>query len=378
MILVSLDGFGWDLLDKAPTPALDRLAARGVRAEKLVPIFPTKTFPNHYTIVTGLYAEHHGIVANNMYDPVMNARFSLGNREAVADGRWWGGEPIWVTAEQQGLRAAPLFWPGSEAEIEGVRPSFWQAYDGSIPNAELVKQVLGWLDLPAGERPSFITLYFSDVDGAAHRSGPESEATKRAIQAVDNAVALLIAGLRDRGMVDDVNVVVLSDHGMAATSSDRVIFIDDYIDLSTVDVIDWNPVLALRPEAGEEQTVYAALADAHPHLNVYRKQDIPERFHFRDHVRIQPIVGVADEGWSVSSRPFVRARPDRHQGGNHGYDNLAPSMGALFIAAGPAFRDGEVVPPLQNIHLYEMFCAILDLDPAPNDGSLDSVRVLLR
>lgn len=276
VILVGIDALGWDFLDKAPTPHLDVLVARGVRAERMIPDFPTKTFPNFYTIATGLYNEHHGIVANNMYDPEWDAWFRLGDRDAVMDGRWWEGEPIWVTAEKQGLTAAAFFWPGTEAPIQGVRPTYWKPYDGSVPNRERVEQVLAWLDLPEEERPSLITMYFSDVDEASHDYDLDSDEVREAIRGVDEMVGLLMAGLEERGLAGQVNVVVASDHGMADTEPHRMVIVDDYIDLSWVTVVDWNPVFAVFPNAGMEDAVYEALSQA-MHLSVYRKEDIPDR-----------------------------------------------------------------------------------------------------
>jgi len=378
VILIGLDGMGWDFPEKTETPNLDRLMANGVRAERLVPIFPTKTFPNHYSIVTGLYAENHGIVSNNMYDPEMDARFRLSDREAVGDGRWWGGEPIWVTAEKQGLTAAAFFWPGTESPIQGIRPTYWNEFDASIPNSERVAQVLVWLDLPQEDRPAFITLYFEDVDNAAHRWGTNHEETRAAIRTVDDALGWLLTGLDERGITDQVNLVVTSDHGMADISRDRVIFLDDHVDLSDVDMIDYDPVAAIRPAAGETDAVYRALAGAHPHLSVYKREEIPDRYHYRENPRIQPIIGVADEGWSITTRSYFNGRPNAFTGSTHGYDNALPSMGATFIAAGPAFKKGRTVPPFQNVHVYELLCEVLGLTPAENDGSLDSVRVVLR
>ena len=377
VILVGIDALGWDFLDKAPTPHLDRLVARGVRAERMIPDFPTKTFPNFYTIATGLYNEHHGIVANNMYDPVMDARFSLGNRDAVMDGRWWGGEPIWVTAEKQGLTAAAFFWPGTESPIQGIRPTYWKPYDGSIPNLERVEQVLAWLDLDQDERPSLITLYFSTVDDATHNHGVDGEEVREAIQAVDGMIGVLMAGLEKRGLSGLVNVVVASDHGMADTEPHRMVIVDDYIDLSWGRVVDWNPVFAVWPAAGMEDALYEGLSRA-MHLSVYRKEEIPDRYRYREHRRIPPIVAVADEGWSISSRSFYEERPSRYGGANHGYDNELLSMGATFIATGPAFKEGIMVGPFANIHVYELLCHVLGLEPASNDGSLEVLRGVLR
>ena len=198
-----------------------------------------------------------------------------------------------------------------------------------------------------------------------------------AIRDVDTAIGALLGGLDARELRDDVNVIVVSDHGMAATSKQRVIFIDDYVDLEMANVVDWNPVLALWPIASQVDAVYAALAGAHPHLNVYRKDEIPEHLQYREHRRIAPILGIADEGWSVTDRAFFERDPDRFDRGNHGYDHELVSMGALFIASGPAFRSGVTVPPFQNIHIYSLICHILAVEPAPNSGNLDDVRALL-
>jgi predicted AlkP superfamily pyrophosphatase or phosphodiesterase len=378
VILISVDGFRWDYLEKVAAPHLRQLAASGVRAQALIPAFPTKTFPNHYSIVTGLYPEHHGIVANTMYDPEFDAKFSMSNRPAVQDGRWWGGEPLWVTAEKQNQISGILFWPGSEAEILGKRPTYWKIYDDDFPNTARVDTVLAWLDLPATRRPTFLTLYFSDVDHAGHRNSPDSPQVKTAVLEIDAIIGRLAQGLQTRDIFDRVNMIIVSDHGMTEVTSDRVIYLDDYIDLEKVEVIDWNPVVALRPGAMNENEIYEALTNAHPHLRVYRKADIPARLHYQHHRRIMPIIGIADDGWKISRHGARNTREGFYTSGEHGYDNQLPAMRAIFIAHGPAFKSGFVAAPFQNIHLYHLICAILKLQPAPNDGDLDSVRVMLK
>jgi predicted AlkP superfamily pyrophosphatase or phosphodiesterase len=213
VILISLDGFRADYLKKYSAPNLGRLAAEGVRARWLIPSFPSLTFPNHYAIATGLYPQDNGIVDNSIYDPVTESSFSMSNDEAVRDGRWWWGEPIWITAEKQGQRAGVYFFPGSEAEIEGVRPTYWKHYDGKVPNSERVDTVLSWLDLPATQRPTFFALYFSDVDTAGHDSGPDSEGVGNAVARVDETVGRLMQGLEERNLYDRINIIVVSDHG---------------------------------------------------------------------------------------------------------------------------------------------------------------------
>ncbi len=377
VLLISLDGFRWDYLEKAPTPNLDRLVSTGVKARALLPVFPTKTFPNHYSIATGLYPENHGLIANTIYDPVSDDTFALSIREAVSDGRWYGGEPLWVTAEKQGQVSATLFWVGSEAEIEGVRPSYWYEYDHDLPHADRVNQVLAWLDLPPDRRPTFITLYFPDTDDQGDDFGPDSPELATTIQKVDSTLGTLFQGLIEREIMEEINIIVVSDHGMAATDSTRVIFLDDYVDLTQAGVIDWSPVLGLRPPEEVRENIYAALKSAHPHLRVYRREEVPARLHYSTHHRIPPIIGIADEGWNITSHAFYDRDPSHFNGGAHGYDNNYPSMYGIFLARGPAFENGLEVEPFQNIHIYALITRVLKLTPAPNDGSLDSVKALL-
>lgn len=374
LILISLDGFRWDFLDHGVTPVLSRLAREGVHAERLIPSFPTKTFPNHYTIATGLRPAEHGLVANNIWDPATRKSFGLSNREAVRNGAWYGGEPIWVTAEKAGLKTAPLFWPGSEAEILGVRPTISIPYDGDMAPADRVDLILQWLDLPDGERPRFLTLYFSDVDDGAHQNGPEpSEPLAEALETVDRAVGRLLAGLDARGLEDAMDLLIVSDHGMSSTSRDRVILLDDYVDIAEVNVVDWNPVLALWPPEERVDEVYRSLKDAHPNLAVYRRDEIPAGLDFSGHPRIAPIVGIADDGWSISGSARLQRCPQCFDGGTHGYDPALESMGALLIARGPSFRSEIKLGPVDNVDLYNVMCAILGLTPAPNSGDPASV-----
>lgn len=381
VILISFDGWRWDYDTKAPAPNLRSLMARGVRAENLIPSFPSKTFPNHYTIVTGLYPGHHGIVANAIRDPQTGRTFTRTSIRELRDPMWWGGEPIWVTAERQGQPTASMFWVGTEGPIAGIQPRHWHAYDEShAPNAR-VDQVLRWLDLPARERPTFVMLYFSDLDTVGHANGPESEAVRNAIRRADGYLGRLLRGLERRGLTEAVNIVVVSDHGMAAVDATRVVVLDDYIALDDIEVVDLNPTLGLFPRPGREEAVYRALAGAHPRLSIYRREQTPERWHYRDHPRIPPIVGVADEGWQVLRRTTlaaIRARRLRGEGGQHGYDPMLMSMRGIFIAAGPGFRRGATVPALDNVHIYNALMQVLRLTPARNDGDVTVARSLLR
>jgi predicted AlkP superfamily pyrophosphatase or phosphodiesterase len=376
VVLISLDGFRWDYFNRPAAKRIRALAATGVRAERLVPAFPSKTYPNHYSLATGLYPEHHGIIANVIRDSVLG-RFSAGTDPSVRDARWWGGEPIWVTAERQHVHAASFFWPGSEAPIGGFRPSWYHNYDGAVPNSERVRGVLDWLALPADSAPRVITMYLSDTDGAGHDFGPASPQVDSAIAREDSVVGAVVDGIARLRMTDRVNVIIVSDHGMAAASPERYVYLDDYVSLDSLDIVDWTPVAAIAPKPGHAAYVYAKLHGANPHLAVYWKADVPPRLHFSTNPRITPIVGIADDGWVITTRQRA-ARATKVSRGEHGYDNQLSSMGALFVANGPAFRSGLVVPPFQNVHVYELVAHIAGLTPAPNDGSLDSVRALLK
>lgn len=360
-------------------PNLERVIARGVRAEWMIPSFPTKTFPNFYTIVTGLYPGHHGVVSNNIFDAATGRRFSLARRQEVQDAMWWGGEPIWVTTARAGQRSATMFWPGSEAPIGGAHAAYWLPFDDRMPGGERVARVLQWLDLPAGQRPTFLTLYFEQVDNAGHRA--DSTQIDSALLQVDRWLGDLLDGLNSRSIAGRVNVVVLSDHGMSTTSRERTIVLDDYISPDDVEVVDLSPTIGLNPKAGKEDAVYAGLQRA-PHVRVYRKRDSPERWHFRNHARIPAIVGVVDEGWQLLRRSAVEAIDAGKRlrvTGEHGHDPQDPSMRALFVGAGPAFREGVVVPPFENVSLYNVFARILGVTPAPNDGDRAVVdRLLVR
>ena len=377
LILISFDGFRWDYMNKTDTPNLDRLVTAGVKADALIPSFPTKTFPNHYTITTGLYPENHGIVANTMYDPIFDATFTLGNREEVRNGRWWGGEPIWVTAENQGLKTLCNFWPGSEAEINGTRPSYWVTYDGNIPNNERVETVFQYLDKPVKERPSFYTIYFSDPDDYGHLGGPDSSSINIAIQECDARIGQLIAGLEKRELFDKVNIMIVSDHGMAQLSQERLIFLDDYLDTSNLKIMNWSPVMDIWCEESKVDSIFSLIEGKHPNFLVYKKQDVPERLRFSNNRRIAPIIGIMDNGWSLTSHDYLASHQSYYTGGTHGYDPEHPDMHAFFLAHGPAFKSGITIPAFENIQLYNLMARVLEIEPAVNDGDIELVKNIL-
>ncbi|MEJ2543008.1 MAG: alkaline phosphatase family protein, partial [Calditrichaceae bacterium] len=333
VILVSLDGYRYDYNRIYKPQNICSIAEKGVQAQWMIPVFPTKTFPNHYSIATGLYAEHHGIVGNTMYDPEFKAVFSLGNREEVQNPRWWHGEPIWVTAEKQNIKTASYYYPGSETKIDRIQPAYWRTYDDSIPNSERVNQILAWLDLPVTERPQLITLYFSDLDDAGHEYSPDSSAIGISIAHVDSCIGQLLNGLKERKIEDQVNLMILSDHGMATVEPGNIIVLDDYINTDqTEKIINEYQLVHIFPKEGKEDSVYQGLTNnVSEHFTCYRKDGIPDRYHYKNNRRIGPILCVADEGWVLMERSSYEELDNKnelptHPTGAHGYDNQLESM----------------------------------------------------
>ncbi len=377
VILVSIDGGRWDYPELHDATFLQELAANGTRAARLRPSYPSKTFPNHYTLVTGLRPESHGIVQNRFYDPAFEAWFGIGPHPAKREGRWWGGEPIWITAQRQGLRTASLYWPGASADIQGQHPSLWLPYDGRVAPSQRVAQVLRWIDLPPKERPHFIALYFDQVDDAGHNFGPTAPETRDALQDIDRALRELRNCLVKRRLWAQTTLVITADHGMTAVAPSDVILLDDLIDLSAVDIVFDGASGGL---AVKDPTVRAGLVgqlDTHPHLAAYAREDVPARLHFSHNPRIPDIVLVPDLGWHISTRARLEARNGPGPG-DHGYDPLEPDMGALFIGHGPRFASGTRHLPVENIDVYNLLCALLGIEPAPNEGSDRLVELLAR
>jgi predicted AlkP superfamily pyrophosphatase or phosphodiesterase len=372
VILVGIDGFRPDYLDRPGAVRLRALARSGVRAERLIPAFPTKSFPNLFTIATGLYPGHHGIVGNTIVDPAIG-RFSVADTIGNRDPRWWKGEPIWITAERQGHRAATMFWVGSEVPFDGRRATYWHSFDAGISPEARVDQVLAWLR--GSDPPELVTLYLNRVDLVGHRHGPDGPAMDSAIAQVDSSVGRLVAGLRTLGN-RRIDLLVVSDHGMTAIDSTRLIVLDDWVALDPDEIVDLAPVTTLHPHPGREDSVYRRLRGV-PHLGTYRRTETPAGWHFRDPARVSPLVLVADDGWSVVTRAWWATHPHSDRG-NHGYDPAMPSMAAIFLATGPDFPAGRVVPPFENVHLYSLIAHLLRLTPRPTDGSLDSIAMVLR
>lgn len=379
LLLISIDGFRADYLERGLSPNLTLLAKDGVRAASMQPSFPSLTFPNHYTIVTGLRPDHHGIVNNTMMDPELG-KFSLSNRDAVGNGRWWEeGTPLWETASKHGLKSGTMFWPGSEADIHGRHPDYWRTYDGNITPEQRVDQVLSWLDMPAGERPTFITLYFDDVDHAGHTYGPDTPQVDDALRKTDAAFAYLVEGLKKRGLLDRINIIVLADHGMASVPAKNSVLLDKVIPLHRVEVVSLGVIAGLNPTPGHDfSKIEAQLEKPQKHMTCWDKSRVPARLAYGSNPRVPQLLCLADVGWRIATTDSLAKKKGKLSLGEHGYDNEAPQMQALFVAHGPAFRQGGTVPAFPNVDVYPLMTHLLDLPPAANDGDYQAVKDMLK
>jgi predicted AlkP superfamily pyrophosphatase or phosphodiesterase len=381
-ILISIDGFRADYLDRGITPALSRLASGGVRAA-MRPSFPSKTFPNHWTIVTGLRPDRNGIVANKIEDPGGTRKaFTM----ATDDPWWWNATPpIWVDAEKAGIRSAAMFWPGANVAWGGVRdpewpndvtggtrPEDWIPYAGTVDDDQRIDTIIDWLRRPAATRPRFVTLYFEAVDDAGHRYGPDAPQTNAALREVDRAIGSLVEQLA--AMQQPANLVVVSDHGMAAVSSDRVVRLGDLVADTDARAVETGVFASLQPLPGREAAVAASLSRPHAHVQCWAKDKMPARLHYGSNPRIPAWLCLAEPGWRITAEA-----PERQNGGEHGYDNFAPDMAAIFVANGPAFAAGRRLATFDNVDVYPLLRRVIGLPPATGkDGDIAPVAKALR
>jgi alkaline phosphatase D len=380
VILVSLDGFRYDYAKKYHADHLLALAAQGASAsEGMLPAYPSITFPNHYTIVTGLYPEHHGIVANSFYDPARKDTYSYHDSKSVGDGTWYGGTPLWVLAEQQGMRSASFFWVGSEADVQGVRPTYYLKFDGSFPNPKRVEQVIAWLHLPPEQRPHMITLYFSDTDSAGHRYGPDSPQVADAVHELDGEIGKLVDGIKESKL--PVDLIVLADHGMVEVKG-APIHLDEYgLNASSFGQII-GPVMYPKSD-DDAQKAYEALRGKSDKFVVYRRAQVPAYLHFDSNPREGDPVVVPTGPYFINAIADPRGA-EHPPVGMHGYDaTRMPEMKAIFFAAGPDIRPGIALEPFENVNVYPLIAKILGLDitnlrTGPIDGKLGVLGGILK
>ncbi|PZR32126.1 ectonucleotide pyrophosphatase/phosphodiesterase [Caulobacter segnis] len=380
-ILVSLDGFRAEYLDRGATPTIQALADDGVRGA-MRPSFPSQTYPNHYTLVTGKRPDRHGVVANEMEDAVIGGPKFTMNGPTANDPRWWNqAKPFWISAVQQGKPAAAMFWPGSETQIDGARPTRWAKYDTNLPYDVRVDQVLAWLDSADGPPLAFSTLYFDAVDTEGHHYGPDSPELRAALVRVDGAVARLVAGLKARGRFEATDIIIVADHGMAPLPAANRIVLDDLIDLSKIHLVTRGAMTSFSPAPGQAAAVERAfLTKPLPHMTCWKKGKVPARFHYGKNPRVPAIVCLSQTGWYTTTLA-AKAKPgkwDDKDGGAHGFDPADPMMRALFVGHGPSFKAGVRLPLFDNVDVYPLLAKITGVRPEPGDGSLKIVQRALR
>lgn len=371
VVMLSMDGFRWDYPQMYQTPTLDSIAKTGVSCTS-IPCFPSKTFPNHYAMATGLYPNHHGIVSNSFHTPTGTA-YSVRDRDAVKNPAFYQGEPIWVTAEKQDIRSASLFWVGSETPIQNICPTYNPPYQHNLPFTQRIDTVIHWLSFPSSQRPRLILWYLHEPDATGHRYGPHHHNTKNLIRHLDSLVAQFTTRLNKLACAHNVNLIITSDHGMGAIDTSRYIQLNQIIADSLILTIDGNnPFFLIEPRPQYTETVYSLLKNR-PHLKVWHKNDVPLHFHYGAHPNISSLVAVADSSWSMGI-----GKPTRYFGGTHGYDNRNSDMHAIFYACGPAFKQNHHHPAINNIDLYPLIAHILALNPAQTDGTLNHVQGMLK
>jgi len=373
VVMLSVDGFRWDYAEKANTPNLDYIKTNGVMAKSLKPAFPTKTFPNHYSMATGLYPDHHGIVLNSFYDEEMNAYYRISDRDAVENPAFYSGEPIWTTAEKQGVKAASFYWVGSEAPTDGIYPSIWKRYDHDFPFGQRIDSVISWLKLPESKRPHLITWYMHEPDNYGHVYGPDSPEIVEMVEYLDSLIGIFISYINELPYSNEINIIVTSDHGMGNISKDRVVIFDDYIDRDWFEQIQgWNPNYVLKVKEGYLDSAYYALSSA-AHIKCWKSSEVPERLHYGSNPRTNDLVVLADSSWTVEWS--VRQDDDL---GAHGYDNDNTDMHGIFYAMGPAFKESYLHPTFENINLYPLITHILNIQPKATDGSVENIKGMLK
>jgi alkaline phosphatase D len=380
VVLVSLDGFRWDYAKRDGATHLLALGKQGVWApDGMLPSYPSLTFPNHFTIVTGLYPEHHGLVANSFYDEAKNALYGPGDAKAVSDGTWYSGIPLWSLAESQGMRAACLFWPGSEAEIAGFRPSWYARFDSKTESTDAVEQAridntVALLELPGADRPHLITIYYSEPDHEGHEFGPDASETKAAALKVDVLVGKLRTALDTTGL--PIDLVVVSDHGMAEVEGDWIT-LDQFADLAGFDTV--GSLLYGKTEE-DRAKVYNQLKKASSQFVVYRRKDVPASLDYNQNPREGDPVVIATGPYAIRAHAPLAGRPDQPPvPGMHGFDpRKLPQMKASFFAAGPDIVAGKTVAPFENVNLYPWLAHLLGLTPPKSDGSLNVLAGTLR
>ena len=362
--MVSFDGFRYDFTNMADTPNFDGVAAEGVKAEALIPVFPSLTFPNHYSIATGAYAGTHNLTGNSFYDKKFREKYSLYKQETVRDAKFYKSEPIWVTAERQGVNAASFFWVGSEAPIKGYSPSIFKHYDGSVPFKSRIDTVISWFQLSEKKRPQLVMLYFSEPDHTGHNWGVNTPEIVAAVEEMDDLLGYLLQSLETLEIFSNLNLIIVSDHGMTNVSENKRIVLDDYISQMKYLYINGKGThVQFDLKKGKKKygkTLFKELQKI-PHCNVWEKNAIPERFHFNNNNTGEFLL-LADEGWLITTQSAMD-EDEFILGGMHGYDPQLPNMHGIFYALGANIKSNLQIQAFENIHIYPLICNLLDIEP---------------
>ena len=386
VILISLDGFRHDYVQRFKPENLSKFIEKGTAAEALIPSFPSKTFPNHYTIATGMKPENHGLVDNSFYEPEKDLVYSMGNRDIVEDSYWYGGTPIWVLAEQNGMKAASYFFVGSEAPVQGIRPSYYFSYDGGVSNLTRISKVFEWLQLPEDERPRMITLYFSDMDDIGHRYGPDNnDQIRLRLEKLDHELGALFEGLKSFDL--DINIFIVSDHGMTNIPKENLLNLDQITEGIGSRVVNNGALAHLHLENKEElEKVYKDLNAKSNHYKVVRVSDREYYKNIEKYKnRFGDLIIIPDLGHYLTTTKGMVSYQNRagmfktDVFGEHGFGPEYKDMHGIFYANGPMVKEGLSISPFENIHIYPILATLLGL-PIPDgiDGKLEVLEEILK
>ncbi|KAJ7315891.1 hypothetical protein JRQ81_002053 [Phrynocephalus forsythii] len=380
LLLVSFDGFRWNYDQDVDTPNLDGMARDGVKARYITPPFVTQTSPIHFTLLTGKYIENHGVIHNMWFNTTTGQKLSYYKTQGVSD--WWdnGSLPIWITAQKQGLKTGSLYFPGGNATYQGdqvnvkkVEKSFLHPYGNETEWRQNIDTVMRWF---TEDQLDFVALYFGEPDSTGHKFGPESQERKDMVRQVDQTVGYLRQQIKESSLTSTLNLIITSDHGMETVIKKNEIYLSKVANFSFGDIqfelLDYGPQGLLIPKPGKLETVYEALKNAHPKLNVYKKEELPPRLHYANNARITPLILYGDPGYVIHGRLKLQFNK-----GEHGFDNEEMNMKTIFRAMGPAFKRGLEVEPFESVNIYALLCKLLEITPEPNDGSLNVTQKML-
>ena len=381
LILISLDGFRWDYVEKYKPPHLINFIKNGINSESLIPSFPTKTFPNHYTIATGMYPDKHGIIANSFYSYDKDMTYRIRDREKVEDGSFYGGNPIWIQANKANMVTASYFFVGTEANIQGLKPTYYYRFDNSVKNEVRVNQAIDWLKLPPKKRPHLITMYFSDMDDTGHKYGTKNdEELKKTLFELDKQLGNLFKGIEKTGL--PVNIIIVSDHGMSTVSISNFIPIEKIENDSLYTSIDNGAIVNIHPNNKNQiDSIYTYLKKKESNFKVYKTENTPGFEYIPKNKNWGAIQILPDFGYYFSSTKGIASKKQRANTnfGVHGYDQKYKDMHGIFYANGPAFKKAYRTPSIKNIHIYPLMCEILGLEvPSNIDGNLDQIKNILK